>query len=501
MGRLPPGLSRQVNGIYKYRRRVPDRLKGKTIDGVAFPAREWLRSYGTRNPAEARRLHHEHDANITAMIDRAELSLLEESNPAEASQQREQRLADEANARAKAQRYAGREEARIALRQRLMLSTAELTPEEAAAVDLIREGQGGPQSSFQAARLTLEAGAERIAGKTVKEAVRLYTERVVETKAKSTRKSNGTAFAFLETALGADARLNQIDRDKARRALKLLHMQPRDQWAGRGMTPHRRAALADGGKLPLLSSKAIKDSYLSFWSALFSYACREGWTDRNPFEGLGREVKGRETEKRNPFSEAELAVLFSSAPWRSGESAPSGKAIRYWGPLLALYHGLRRGEIASLRADSFRLEKGIVIFEIDGTKTDNAPRRHALHPQLIRLGLFALAQSRAGKGMLFEGEAMDAREIWGDAFGDWFARHRKGLGIGVRGQGLHSLRHSWEDALREADLHQSAIGQYLGGRTALDPVGADYGRGYSAAKLFEAISKVHYPGLELPLPS
>lgn len=61
------------------------------------------------------------------------------------------------------------------------------------------------------------------------------------------------------------------------------------------------------------------------------------------------------------------------------------------------------------------------------------------------------------------------------------------------GQGLHALRHNFEDALREAELHQTAIGQCLGGRAASHPVCAGYGAGDSGKRLFEAISKVCYP--------
>lgn len=497
MASLPPGLFRQPSGIYKYRRRVPDKLKGRAVGEIIFPALEWAVSLGTRDPGEARAKHRTLDDQIRNQIEEAELALDGPAGAGEAARAREVRLAAEAEARAKAERHAAREPARIALRQRLILSTGELTPDEAAARDLIREAQAVSPDDYRAAQATLEAGAERVAGKTLGEAVRLYTERVVSTKAQSTVKSNGTAFKFLCASVGADRRLATITRDVARDALKLLHLQPRDQWAGRKLSPQQRAAVAAREGLALLSDKAIRDSYLSFWSALFSYAAREEWIARNPFEALGREVNGRETDKRQPFAEAELQALFGAAPWSPADPAPSGKAIRYWGPLLALYHGLRRGEIASLRADAFRDDGGIIMFDIDGTKTDNAARRHALHPDLIRLGLFGFAESRAGRRMLFEGQKIDARGIWGDSFGDWFGRHRKARGLDGPGQGLHSLRHNWEDALREADLHQTAIGQYLGGRAAIDPVGGGYGSGYSAAKLFEAISKVQYHGLLL----
>ena len=59
-----------------------------------------------------------------------------------------------------------------------------------------------------------------------------------------------------------------------------------------------------------------------------------------------------------------------------------------------------------------------------------------------------------------------------------------------------SLRHTFEDALREVDLHDTPIGNAIMGRTS-HGTSKNYGRGFSTAKLAEAMEKVRYPGLEL----
>ena len=498
MGALPDYLRRQPSGIYKYRRRVPDKLKGKEILGVAFPATEWVQSIGTRDPKEARdrcaALRAAHDN----LIEEAEIGLASAAGLPEASKLREARIAAEAVQQASIDRRAARSGLRIANRQLMQISTATLPPDVAAWLDIVKEERGVGAEAYTAATVVVMNEAERVGGKTLGAAIAAYTDQRVSIKRGSTQKSNATAFAFLLAAMGQAKRLPSITRDDARKALTLLHRQPCAQWAGKGIAPHQRASLAERESLPLLSHKTIMNSYLSFWVALFRYAKREDWIENNVFEGLTAEVAGRKTVKRGPFTETELATLFSSAPWNSVEQAASVKPIRYWGPLIALYHGLRRGEIAQLRANLFTEDKGVIVFEVAGdTKTENAMRKLALHPELIRLGLPALAQQRAAHGLLFEGEASDKRGVWGDAFGDWFSAHRKQLGIGKNGQGLHAFRHNFEDALRDAELHQTAIGQYLGGRKAVDPVGGNYGSGHSAQRLFEAISKVRYASLFL----
>lgn len=501
MGALPLYLKRQPTGIYKYRRRVPDNLKGQTVGEIIFPVSEWILSLGTRDPFEARQMRDPLASEHDRLIYDATRLLAGEGGEAEATRIKEQRLAAEVAAKASGERREARSALRVALRQAMYVSTEAMPPETAAMLDIIREERETPAETIKVATAAVKAETVLRGGHTLTDGIATYTAHRVAKRTGSTIRANGTSFAFLIAVLGKSKRLPDVTREDARKALAMLHAQPSDQWIGRGLPPSRRAALAAKDNLPLLASNTISDSYLAYWRAFFKYAVQEGWIDRSVFDGLAVEVDGRDTDKRQPFAEHELVKLFGSAPWSPADTAPKGKPIRYWGPLLALYHGLRRGEIAQLRADLFREDRGIIMFDVSGDlKTDNAHRRLALHPLLIELGLFDVAKQRASNGLLFEGELPDKRGIWGDKFGDWFSVHRKSQGIGLKGQSLHALRHNFEDALREAELHQTPIGQYLGGRTAVDAVGAGYGAGDSPRRLFEAISKVQYPGLSFVRP-
>ena len=422
MGTLPLYLKRQPSGIYKYRRRVPDNLKGRTVGDILFPESEWILSLGTRDPYQARRMRDPTAAKHDTLIEEANRLLAAESDEPEAAWIGEQRLAAEAAAKASEVRREARSALRVALRESLYLSTAALPPETAAMLDIIREERETPVETIKAATEAVRAEMVLRGGVSLHDAIANYTSHRIAKRSGSTIRANGTSFAFLIAVLGKAKRLRGVTREDARSTLYVLHRQPSDQWVGRGLSPHRRADLAARGNLPLLASKTISDSYLAYWRAFFKYAVQEGWLDRSAFDGLAVEVDGRNTEKRQPFPEHELATLFGSAPWFPANIAPKGKSIRYWGPLLALYHGLRRGEIAQLRADLFREDRGVVLFEVAGDlKTDNAQRRLALHPLLIELGLFDVAKQRAKHSLLFEGESPDKRGIWGDKFGDWFS--------------------------------------------------------------------------------
>jgi hypothetical protein len=109
----------------------------------------------------------------------------------------------------------------------------------------------------------------------------------------------------------------------------------------------------------------------------------------------------------------------------------------------------------------------------------------------------------AGDEQLFPEARRDANGHYGDHVSDWFARlltARKLRGEGVNGGSLtlHSLRHTFEDALRVAGLAGTLEGAVLAGRKrGSDPTAAAYGNGFQMGQLQAGLSKVAYPGLIL----
>jgi phage tail sheath gpL-like len=63
---------------------------------------------------------------------------------------------------------------------------------------------------------------------------------------------------------------------------------------------------------------------------------------------------------------------------------------------------------------------------------------------------------------------------------------------------MHSFRHNWQDRVRAAGLHGTAIAQELAGRSKKGSVSDQYGKGnFPAEMLAEAIAKITYPDLDL----
>src|SRR3546814_10262909 len=87
---------------------------------------------------------------------------------------------------------------------------------------------------------------------------------------------------------------------------------------------------------------------MTFLSAMFGWAVREGWMAHNPVARLRVGERAAPEGKRAPFSNEQLQAIFSEPPWSPRDATGAGDPAHYWGPLIALYHGLRRGEIAQL---------------------------------------------------------------------------------------------------------------------------------------------------------
>lgn len=256
-------------------------------------------------------------------------------------------------------------------------------------------------------------------------------------------------------------------------------------------------------KLPTLAPKTINSAYTMQLSAVFRWAVAEQWLTANPMTGLSVVDPVDDADKRDPFTHAQLAVLFGATPWKPRNDAPSGKPLRFWGPLIALFHGMRRGEIAQLALADVQHVNGYDVMLVqpgDGKrlKTANARRTLPIHPELRRMGFlsFVARQRAAGHLQLFPGEGPNENGQWGDGMGDWFGRLLKTHKIAGTKLGMHALRHSYQDRLREAGLHETALGAALAGRSS-GGVASDYGSGFATATLAEAVAKVQYPGLDL----
>lgn len=136
-------------------------------------------------------------------------------------------------------------------------------------------------------------------------------------------------------------------------------------------------------------------------------------------------------------------------------------------------------------------------------KTDASRREVPLHREIIRMGFldFVEHQRREGGQFLFGSLSPNSLGSRADSIGKWFGHLRKKFVSDlpkVRGaKGLHSFRHSFARACREAGIPRDDL-WLLGGWSEGPQRNAEagYGRDGELTRLKKSIDKVAYPGVD-----
>jgi integrase len=296
-----------------------------------------------------------------------------------------------------------------------------------------------------------------------------------------------------------------VTRDDARDLRKLLEGLPANlgrQKALEGLTIPQAVKKGKALDLPVILPKTINSKYIVTIAAVFNWARKEQWITSTPFESLMVHDPAQPEDRRDPFTPDQMNKLFRSEPWQSPWRNDGRKAGAFWVPLLTAFHGLRNAEAAGLRVEDVDEDDGVPVIHVRpydgrGLKTQEARGSLPVHPELVRLGFMGFVTERreTGEALLFpDGVATKGREV-GANLGAWFSRHVQRLGLEGRKLGMHSFRHSFEDALRRAELpDRTSLALARRSEAGSSKV---YGSGISARQKAEALAKVVYPGLDL----
>ncbi|GGN51413.1 integrase [Novosphingobium indicum] len=322
----------------------------------------------------------------------------------------------------------------------------------------------------------------------------------------STQKNYAIIFRVIEEICGKATTLDRIDHDycvEVWQTLKKLPANFQKHPDTRGKPIAEAIEIAARAGHPTISPATI-NGHLNKFAALIRFGRDKGWIVGNPMEDIEEPDPVPAREKRDAFTTEQLNLIFGSAPWSDGPDAEPERPSRYWAPLIALFSGARLSEICGQRVDEMIDERDVKAFHFrlrpdDRSIKSGESRKVPVHPVLIELGFwdFVEAARKSGREMLFPDVKRDRLGKWGDSTSKWFARLVDKLELRGRLLSFHSLRHTFEDALREADLHNTAIGNELTGRWT-SGVSKDYGSSFPLSKLSKAIAKVSYPGLVLP---
>lgn len=326
-------------------------------------------------------------------------------------------------------------------------------------------------------------------------------------------------YAAFTAIFGSEIQAASITREMCREALTVFQSLPSNaskRWPN--LTLQEVSAKArDEGIQPM--SVANVNEYMNKLSTLFNWAVKEEIIARNPSKGLRITDTVAPRDKRRPFSAAQLRRIFNAPLYRGCRDDGLGYATagtarprraRYWIPLLALWTAMRQNEICQLHTADVRKIEGILCIVVCAgeaidkhLKTAASERWVPIHPMLIRLGFpeYVGERRRNGDERLFPELSLDTFGHYSSKFSKWFARFLVRAGAEGERTCFHSFRHCFRDALREAKVDRE-VALAIGGWTSSSGAGSGavadaYGRGFSPQSLFDAISKVDYPTLDL----
>ncbi|MBB3147731.1 integrase [Phyllobacterium trifolii] len=330
-------------------------------------------------------------------------------------------------------------------------------------------------------------------------------------------KKRDAQWEIIKAFFAEETPLDRIDRLRVREFMALIAKLPSN--ASKHFpdaTIFEAVEFGADKKLPVLSIDTA-NGYLRQLGALFRFAVDEGFVATDPTSGLlFRGEKVRAKDRRDPFTVDELIKIFG-APIYTGcvdddyGYAKPGPNIprrgRFWVPLISLYTGMRLNEICQLTLDDFVVEDGVDIILIRGDddgetkriKTAAGQRFIPVHSELRRIGLLRYVTARRKKGLatdvLFPELPLGSTGYRSDPFSKYFARFLDHIEIKDKKKVFHSFRHSYRDALREADISIEKV-RALGGWSGKNTED-HYGSGLRASTLAEAIEDIRYPKLDL----
>lgn len=341
------------------------------------------------------------------------------------------------------------------------------------------------------------------------------------TRSAGTIKTYRTVFAVIREVIGKDRPAASITRQDCHAVRETLQRMPKNaQQRFRGMT--LKDAITKAEKIGAVSlSPGTVNSYLENLSSLFKWGVKEWELPRNPAEGLSVADPVADSERRQPFSTADLASIFAAPLYSGCQNDLNGYAVvgsnrprrgRFWIPLLALFHGLRQGEACQLHVNDVRDEGGVPcihLTEVNPNDMDDADRKRIktaagvryvpVHPEVIQCGFLEFVEEmrKGGHTRLFP-EIVRGGDGYFSPYSKWFGRFLTTVGVKRKRVSFHSFRHSYRDAARRALLPRDVV-MAIGGWAGKD-TDDDYGDAQNALGpkvLAEHMAKMSYPGLEL----
>ncbi|MCV6575963.1 MAG: site-specific integrase [Cohaesibacter sp.] len=394
--------------------------------------------------------------------------------------------------------------------------------------DLFRDRSVQSNALSLASRET--GGAAQI---TIKQAYDLHKQDLIsdETHPKTLLKINYVE-QLIYHIFGPDTLIQSIDRMAARRYVDIVSKLPAN-WGKKkefeGLAAPEVAQKAEAQNIAPCRPRTAKGN-IDRLDTFFEWALREEITDKNPVKGLSRPFakKAKKEPKRQSFTIEDLKLIFGSdyrnhaRPYGVSKKEPLPRdvipsAAHFWVPLISLFSGMRLSEACQLTLAEVHKIEGITCFEVldfdnealeddlseedlkilRSKKSTAALRVIPVSEELKRLGILKHIEQikQQGADRLFPDLTPDSNGYIASPVSRWFNRRLRDLGITSKRKVFHSLRHTFRDALRRAEVSRDVVVS-IGGwsKKGFDDV---YGDDPIVAIAQRHLSRIEYGDLDL----
>ena len=268
-------------------------------------------------------------------------------------------------------------------------------------------------------------------------------------------------------------------------------------------------------------STTTLNKHLGYCSSFYEWSVTHGYSTINPFKGMRLKRTVRPRDERDRFSELELKKIFGRdnyihytniGDYIQYTNVEKGKYAfaYYWVPLIAVFSGMRLGEICPLYLDNVRRIEGHhrkrrwcfdILEEPNRTdkrlKNQSSRRVVPIHDILIeQLGFIEfielLKKKDPKRERLFQ-ELLYREGNYNKNVSTFFnKRYLPSLGLKTDKKNFHSLRHTVSDHLKQKGVEPHFINELLGhssGNIDLER----YGKGYNPDILYnKCVKKIFY---------
>jgi integrase len=248
-----------------------------------------------------------------------------------------------------------------------------------------------------------------------------------------------------------------------------------------------KSASLEPGEFEPLSLKTVKNELISAKALFDVSAVNDEFSDSgsllsdNPFnistKGHERIAKLFKKTDRLPYTPGEIKTIFTSKAFEGLDKSSEN----YWGLLMLFYTGARPVEVGTLRLTDISENSGFYQINIDESKTQAGERTIPIHNDLIRLGLLKRMESlkSASETLLFpKWGAHKWSDVTTKGVSKWLNREfLPSLGLKYSEQASkkesatyskkdgYSLRHTFQDALRNCGVADEIIKKLVGHRS------------------------------------